>query len=173
MSRSFSRPNPFGASRRYHAHARNLVYICLRGWALDSNNPNVASCLPVTPARTKALGMVGHARAGAPAIASPALGNATAGIHWTLTSAFNQSLDIMFGAAETFAQTVSDLTDGHFTISTSGPDQIASPVDALTAVVDGKADCAHTALSYSWNTNPAYIFGTGAPFGMNARQHAA
>ena len=113
------------------------------------------------------------AAAGGTAIASPALANATPDIHWTLTSAFNQSLDIMFGAAETFAQTVSDLTDGHFTISTSGPDQIASPVDALTAVVDGKADCAHTALSYSWNTNPAYIFGTGAPFGMNARQHAA
>ena len=27
--------------------------------------------------------------------------------------------------------------------------------------------------SYSWNTHPAYVFGSGAPFGMNARQHAA
>ena len=43
----------------------------------------------------------------------------------------------------------------------------------MDAVADGKADCAHTVLSYSWTRDPAYLFGSGAPFGMNARQHAA
>ena len=65
------------------------------------------------------------------------------------------------------------MTDGHFAISILAPGEIASAVGALDAVAETKAECAHTALSYSWNKDPAYIFGSGAPFGMNARQHAA
>ena len=90
-----------------------------------------------------------------------------------MTSSFYPSLDLIFGGGEIFAQTLSDLTDGHFTISISSPSDVASPVSALDAVADGKAECAHTALSYSWDKDPTYIFGSGAPFGMNARQHTA
>ena len=50
---------------------------------------------------------------------------------------------------------------------------IAPAIDALDAVADGKADCAHTVPSYSWTSAPAYFSASGASFGMNARQHAA
>jgi TRAP-type mannitol/chloroaromatic compound transport system substrate-binding protein len=105
--------------------------------------------------------------------ASPALADSTPEVHWKLTSAFRPNLDFIFGAASTFGQALSDMTDGHFTVSILPVGEIASAIDALDSVAEGKADCAHTALSYSWNKNPSYIFGAGAPFGMNARQHAA
>jgi TRAP-type mannitol/chloroaromatic compound transport system substrate-binding protein len=107
------------------------------------------------------------------AVAAPSLAETTPEVRWKMTSAFQPDLDLIFGAANTFAQAVSEMTDGRFTILVLRAGEIASAVDALGAVADGRAECAHTALSYSWNTEPAYTFGSGAPFGMNARQHAA
>jgi TRAP-type mannitol/chloroaromatic compound transport system substrate-binding protein len=107
------------------------------------------------------------------AVASPAVANASPEVRWRMTSAFQPGFDILFGGGQTFAQTLSEMTDGQFTVAVSAAGEIAPALEALDAVADGKADCAHTALSYSWNKEPAYIFGTGAPFGMNARQHAA
>ena len=106
-------------------------------------------------------------------IAGPAVAQTRPEIRWTLTSAFQPRLDLIFGAAQSFAQALSDATDQGFQISITKPGEIASAVDSLDAVAEGKADCAHTALAYSWNTEPAYVFGSGVPFGMNARQHFA
>jgi len=111
--------------------------------------------------------------AAAATVTAPALADPSPDVRWTMTSAFQPGLDFIAGGAQTFAQCLSDMTDGHFSVTIRPPGEIASAVDALDAVADGKAECAHTALAYSWNTNPAYAFGTGAPFGMNARQHSA
>jgi TRAP-type mannitol/chloroaromatic compound transport system substrate-binding protein len=105
--------------------------------------------------------------------AAPALADSSPDVHWTMTSAFQPGLEFIVGGAQTFAQALSEMTDGHFTVTIHPPGEIASAVDALDAVAAGKAECAHTALAYSWNSNPAYAFGSGAPFGMNGRQHAA
>ena len=99
------------------------------------------------------------AAAGA-AIAAPALADPSPDVRWTMTSAFQPGLDIIVGGAETLCPALSDMTDGHFTVSIHPPGDIASAVDALDAVADGKADCAHTALAYSWNKDPAYVFGS-------------
>ena len=115
----------------------------------------------------------GSAAAGATRAAAPAVAQPSPEVKWKLTSAFQPSLDLIYGGAETFAQAVSDLTDGRFAIAISRAGEIASAIDAVDAVADGRAECAHTALSYSWNKDPAYVFASGAPFGMNARQHAA
>src|SRR5579871_2531157 len=113
------------------------------------------------------------AGAGGALLARPALAEGSAPVQWKLTSAFNPRLNLIFGGAESFVRSLSDITDQGFKITVAPPGEIASAVDALDAVAAGKADCAHTALSYSWTRDPAYIFGTGAPFGMNARQHTA
>ncbi len=118
------------------------------------------------------MGGLGVAAAGALA-AGPALADPAPDVRWRMTSAFQPDLDFIFGGAQTFAQALSDITDGRFTVAISPAGEIAPALEALDAVADGKAECAHTALSYSWNTHPAYVFGSGAPFGMNARQHAA
>ena len=115
---------------------------------------------------------LGAAAAGA-GIAAPALADTTPDVQWKLTSSFPTSLDFIYGGAQAIAAAVSDMTDGHFTIKISPPGEIAPALEALDAVADGRADCAHTALSYYWNKNPSFIFGSSTPFGMNARQHAA
>jgi TRAP-type mannitol/chloroaromatic compound transport system substrate-binding protein len=106
-------------------------------------------------------------------LATPALADPAPETRWTLTSAFQPGLDFIYGGAETFAAALSDATDGRFSVTVRPAGDIAAAIDALDAVADGKADCAHTALSYSWTKEPSYMFGSGAPFGMNARQHAA
>src|SRR5574337_1998602 len=94
-------------------------------------------------------------------VSAPAVAQSSPEVRWKLTSAFSPPLDLMYGGAETFAQAVSDLTDGRFTIAISPAGEIASAIDAADAVAQGKGECAHTALSYSWNTDPAYVFGSG------------
>ena len=113
------------------------------------------------------------AAAGGLAIARPAVADANPEVRWRLASAFQPSFDLLFGAGRTFAQALSDMTDGQFSVAVSAAGELAPALETLDAVAEGKVECAHTALSYSWNKEPAYIFGTGAPFGMNARQQTA
>jgi len=122
--------------------------------------------------RRQFIAGLGAAAAGA-GIAAPALADSTPDVQWKLTSSFPASLDLIYGGAQAIAAAVSDMTDGHFTIKLSPPGEIAPALEALDAVADGRADCAHTALSYYWNKNPSFVFASSTPFGMNARQHAA
>jgi len=106
-------------------------------------------------------------------LTAPALAAAAADVRWTMASAFPPSLDLVHGGAKTCAAALADATDGRFVMTVRAPDVGASPSDALDAVVAGTADCAHTSLALSCAQDPAYLFASGAPFGMNARQHAA
>jgi TRAP-type mannitol/chloroaromatic compound transport system substrate-binding protein len=126
----------------------------------------------MTSGRRQFLRGLGLAAAGA-TLASPAVADSAPDVEWRLTSSFVPSLDLIYGGAETLAKTVSDLTDGHFTLKISPAGEIAPAGEALEAVTDGKADCAHTALAYYWSKDPSFIFASSTPFGMNARQHAA
>ena len=120
------------------------------------------------------LGAAGVALA-APAVAqsAPAVAQSAPDVEWRLTSSFTPNLDLIYGGAETLAKTLSELTDGKFRIKVSPAGELAPALDALEAVSGGKADCAHTALSYYWNKDPSFIFASSTPFGMNARQHNA
>jgi TRAP-type mannitol/chloroaromatic compound transport system substrate-binding protein len=111
--------------------------------------------------------------AAAASVAAPALAQTTPDVEWKVTSSFIPALDLIYGGGETLAKAVSELTDGHFKLKILPAGEIAPAGEALDAVTSGKADAAHTALSYAWSQDPAFIFGTSTPFGMNARQHAA
>ena len=104
---------------------------------------------------------------------APALADPAPDVEWRATSSFTSSLDLIWGGGDTLAKALADLTDGHFKLKFVPAGEIAPAGEALDAVADGKAECAHTALSYAWNKEPGLIFATSAPFGMNARQHAA
>ena len=106
-------------------------------------------------------------------VAKPALAQGAPTVAWRLASSFVPSLDLIYGGADTFANAVAELTDGRFTIQVSPAGEIAPALETLDAVAGGKADCAHTALSYYWNKDPSFIFASSTPFGMNARQHNA
>src|SRR5271166_2586109 len=127
----------------------------------------------MTPGSRRAfLTRAGIMAAGA-TLAAPAVADYSPKINWTMTSAFPPSLDLIHSGVKTFVAALSDATDGGLTIAVQPPDANASAVDAMDAVAGGKADCAHTSLCYASTKNPAYLFGSGAPFGMNARQHGA
>jgi TRAP-type mannitol/chloroaromatic compound transport system substrate-binding protein len=117
--------------------------------------------------------LAGAGLAAAMGAAAPALAQSAPDVEWKVTSSFTPGLDLIWGATQTLAKALEDLTDGHFKLKLSPAGEIASAGEALDAVSSGKAEAAHTALSYAWSQDPAFIFGTSTPFGMNARQHAA
>lgn len=92
---------------------------------------------------------------------------------WRLTSSFPKTLDLMYGGAETFARTVSDLTGGRFRIDVSPAGAIVSGLQALDAVQAGTVEACHTSMDYFYGKDPTFALATALPFGMNARQQAA
>jgi TRAP-type mannitol/chloroaromatic compound transport system substrate-binding protein len=111
--------------------------------------------------------------AAAGAVASPALAQSMPDVRWRLTSSFPKQLDTIFGTAETFVKYLSEATDGKFQIQTFAPGEIVGGLQALDAVQTGTVECAHTPTYFYFGKDPTLAFGTGVPFGLNARQQHA
>ena len=118
--------------------------------------------------------IAGAALAGVSAgVAAPAVAQSAPEITWKLTSSFPTTLDTIWSGAQTFADAVRDMTDGKFVIELHPAGEIVQPLEVLDAVKNGQVDCAQTALLYHWGVQPALVFATGVPFGMNAREQNA
>jgi TRAP-type mannitol/chloroaromatic compound transport system substrate-binding protein len=107
------------------------------------------------------------------ALAAPALAQSAPEIKWRLTSSFPSNLSTIYGGAQTFADVVGAATDGRFTIEIHPAGELAGALEAFDAVKEGRVECAQTALYYYWGKEPALVFATGVPFGMNAREQNA
>ncbi|WP_342358411.1 TRAP transporter substrate-binding protein DctP [Terrarubrum flagellatum] len=123
--------------------------------------------------RRNILAASGAAVAGATAIAAPAIAQSAPEIKWRLTSSFPKQLDVIYGAAVVLAKTVSDATDGKFQIQTFSAGEIAPGLQALDVVQSGAVECAQTPVYFYSGKDPVLAFGTGTPFGLNARQQHA
>ncbi|KAF0227685.1 MAG: twin-arginine translocation pathway [Beijerinckiaceae bacterium] len=111
--------------------------------------------------------------AAATSIASPALAQSMPEVKWRLTSSFPKSLDTIFGTAQIFTKYVADATDGRFQIQPFAAGEIVPGLQALDAVSSGALECCHTPTYFYSGKDPTLGFGTGMPFGPNARlQHA-
>jgi TRAP-type mannitol/chloroaromatic compound transport system substrate-binding protein len=108
--------------------------------------------------------------AAASTVAAPAIAQSMPDIRWRLTSSFPKSLDTIFGTAETLSRYMSEATDGKFQIQTFAPGEIVGGLQALDAVQTGAVECAHTPVYFYFGKEPTLAFGTGVPFGLNARQ---
>jgi len=117
--------------------------------------------------------LAGAGLAGVTEIATPALAQTSPTIRWTLTTSFPDYLQVIASGAQAFVQAVRDMSEGRFIIEIQPAGSIAKPLDVLDAVRDGRAEIAQTALHYHWGLQPALVFATGAPFGMNAREQNA
>ena len=115
-----------------------------------------------------AIGGVGAA--GAATLASPAIAQSMPKVNWRVTSSFPKSLDTIFGAAETMAGYVSDMTDGNFKIQVFAAGEIVGGLQAADAAAAGTVEACHTASYYYWGKDPAWALGTAVPFGPNYRQ---
>ncbi|NEQ70661.1 MAG: ABC transporter substrate-binding protein, partial [Symploca sp. SIO2D2] len=94
-------------------------------------------------------------------------------LRWKMATSWPQSLDTIFGGAETVCQRVSDMTGGRFTIKPFAAGEIVPGTQVLDAVQAGTVECGHTASYYYIGKNPALAFATSIPFGLNAQQQNA
>ena len=115
----------------------------------------------------------GAASAAASALASPAIAQSAPEIRWRLTSSFPKSLDTIYGTAQVFAKYVAEATENRFQIQTFAAGEIVPGLQALDAVSNATVECAQTPVYFYIGKEPTLAFGTGIPFGLNARhQHA-
>jgi len=104
---------------------------------------------------------------------APAIVSSMPTITWRLTSSFPKSLDTIYGAGETFARTISEMTDGKFTVQVFAAGEIVGGLQAADAVSDGTVEAAHTASYYYWGKDPTFAISTCIPFGLNSRMQNA
>jgi TRAP-type mannitol/chloroaromatic compound transport system substrate-binding protein len=123
--------------------------------------------------RRQFLAAAGAGAAAAVTLAKPAIAQASPDVTWRLTSSFPKSLDTIYGAAETVAKYVADMTDNKFRIQVFGAGEIVPGLQAADAVTNGTVEMCHTASYYYVGKDPTYAFGTAVPFGMNQRMQDA
>ncbi len=104
---------------------------------------------------------------------APAFAQASPTIKWRCASSFPKALDTIFGAAETAAKVVSDITGGKFQIQVFAGGEIVPGLQVADAVQNGTVECGHTAPYYYFGKDPTFAFGTAIPFGLNQRQFDA
>jgi len=126
----------------------------------------VASAVFTGPAAAQEAG---ESAGGSQAPAAPAVIQAAPKFSWRLSSGFPQRLETLYGAAQVFADSVREMTDGNLDIEVFPPGVIVDVADGLDAVQNGTIEIAHTASNYFWEKDPTFAFGTGVPFGLNQR----
>ncbi|MGB3555811.1 MAG: twin-arginine translocation signal domain-containing protein [Jannaschia sp.] len=106
-------------------------------------------------------------------LAAPAMAQSQPAVQWRLQSALPRSLDTLYGASERLAQQVSEATDGQFQLQPFAAGEIVGTLQVADAVTEGTVECGHTFSSYYVGKDPAFVFGTVLPFGLNPRQTRA
>ncbi len=127
----------------------------------------------MTISRRKFLSGAGVAGALAFPLAERAQAAGLPEISWRLASSFPKSLDTIFGAAETMAKRVDQITGGRFKIRVFPPGELVPGLQVLDTVQAGTVEAGHTAGYYYVGKNMAFAFDTALPFGLTARQQNA
>ncbi len=121
----------------------------------------------------KKAGFAGAGAAAATTLAAPAIAQENPKVSWRLTSSFPKSLDTVYGAAETMANRVREMTGGAFDIQVFSAGEIVPGLQALDAAAAGTVEMCHTASYYYWGKEPTFQLGTATPFVMNSRMQNA
>ena len=94
-------------------------------------------------------------------------------VRWRMAALYPRSLDTCYGATEQMCKRVGELTDGKFSITLHPPGDLVPPLQVLDAVSAGTVEAGQVSGSFYFGKNPALVFESGLPFGMNARQQNA
>jgi TRAP-type mannitol/chloroaromatic compound transport system substrate-binding protein len=94
-------------------------------------------------------------------------------VRWRLASSYPRFLDTIYGTAEHFAERLSQMTDGNFSIRVHPAGELAALDGVLDVVQSGGAEIGQTAGYYYTGKQKALAFDTTVPFGLNARQQSA
>ncbi len=117
----------------------------------------------------KGAGMAGVLAAGT----APAIVHAQANVRWRLASSFPKQLDTLFGAGESFAKKVNELSGGKFQISVHAPGELMPAFEVVDGVQKATVEIAHTAAYYFFGKDETFAIGASIPFGLNSRQMTA
>jgi TRAP-type mannitol/chloroaromatic compound transport system substrate-binding protein len=109
----------------------------------------------------------------ATAVAKPAIAQNNPAIKWRLTASWPRSLDIAWGACETFTRMVAEATDNQFQIQPFAAGEIVPGLQAMDAVGNGTVEACHTAAYYYFGKDPTFALFCAIPFGLNQRQQYA
>lgn len=107
------------------------------------------------------------------ALASPALAQSNPVVRWRLQNAFPNTLDALYGAGESLAKHVAELTDGQFQIQSFSSGEIVGAGQIADAVADNTIEMGLTASQYYHGKDPAFTLANGIPFGPNTRMFNA
>jgi len=99
--------------------------------------------------------------------------HAQAAVRWRMASSFPKALDTIFGAADTFAKKVSDMSGGKFVISTHAAGELMPAFGVVDGVQQGTVEMCHTAPYYFFGKDECFALGCAIPFGLNSRQMTA
>jgi len=105
--------------------------------------------------------------------AAPAVQAQTDSVRWRLASSFPKALDTIFGAAETFAKKVGEMSGGKFVITVHAGGELMPAFGVVDGVKNGTIEMAHTAPYYFFGKDETFALGTAIPFGLNSRQMTA
>jgi TRAP-type mannitol/chloroaromatic compound transport system substrate-binding protein len=101
----------------------------------------------------------------ATAVAKPAIAQSTPAIKWRLTASWPKSLDILYGACETFTRMVAEATDNQFQIQPFAAGEIIPGLQAMDAVSSGTVEACYTAPYYYFGIDPTFALFCAVPFG--------
>ncbi|HAJ38636.1 MAG TPA: ABC transporter substrate-binding protein [Chloroflexi bacterium] len=94
-------------------------------------------------------------------------------LKWEMATSWTPAVDILFGTAQLFTETVKTLTGGKFQITARAAGELAPGTQVLDVVQQGAVPIGHTASYYYIGKTPATAFGTTLPFGLTAQQQNA
>ncbi len=107
----------------------------------------------------------GATAAGATTLAAPALSKGKEKL--VMVTAWGRGLAGVFDAAQRFADSVNEMSEGSLEIEVKASGELVSGLAAVfDAVTSGQADMYHAADYYYVGQHPAFAFFTAVPFGM-------
>lgn len=92
---------------------------------------------------------------------------------WKLPTSFPAKAPGIGTNVTSFAQRVSDMSDGRLTLEVFSGGELVPPFGVEDAVQQGTAEIGHSTPYYSASKNSALNFYSAIPFGMTAVEHTA
>ncbi len=106
-------------------------------------------------------------------LAAPAVAQSMPKVSWRLVSSYPKSLDTLYGCSPNIAKRVAEATDNQFQLQVFAAGEVVPALAVLDAVQNGTVECGHTLSNFYIGKDPALVFDSCVPFGLNARQQYA
>ncbi len=94
-------------------------------------------------------------------------------LNWEIATSWPTSLDTLFGGAQIFAERVTAMTGGRFTMTARAGGELVPALEILQSVQAKSVAGGHTASYYYRGLGEVVAFGTAMPFGLTDRQQNA